>query len=1296
MSTPRRASKALRPTLAPNFEPLEPRQLLASALLQDINLNVPNGVVSTNIAYNGFNYFNAARESDPFPILYKTDGTEAGTTVVGEFKVFVPRMDLPNNPYTTTKTSAVVGGSLYFAASTRNEVSPSLWKVTGSADPVRVAGVALSTSPFLAPQLTVAGGLLYFVAKGPSGGYEVFRTDGTDAGTFVLKDVMAGPGDAYATNLTPVGNSLFFSASEPTSRSLWKTDGTNAGTLRVATLYNNAPPPGTMIPAAETWTSIGDTLYFTSYDPNIGPPRYSFGLYKSDGTEAGTVRVKTFSPPTDLSGNVLSFSHLATFKGSVYFVAGGDRSVNGLWKSDGTEAGTARLSAIMPVSGATGWAAPPEFVALGDSLFFPATDFDITHLWKTDGTEAGTVPVSIGDGSPAYPRSLTQVGSSIYFVASSSISYYHDSNAELWKTDGTAAGTSIVKEINPTGDAFSLKFGPNDPIQFDPSFAVVGRSVYFDANDGTHGITLFKTDGTAEGTELVYQTQTGTGSSNPVNAVALGQYTLFLSPIGGLWRTDGTPLGTKQVTSRVTPIGPLIAFKGRAYFAGGDLEHGTEIWSTDGTDAGTSIIRDIFPGVNYSTPGNLTVGGTLLYFTITDPDVGQQLYKTDGTAQGTSVVKVIRSLRPEGSSISKLAFLNGLLYFTADDGVHGAEPWKTDGTAAGTVMIVDLQPGFVGSSPSNFRAAGDLVIFTALDFPGNGSLLWRTDGTAAGTYVIMDGKTGVNLDGRFMDLRAAVNLNGLLYLTSSIARPYYPLPSDTQGLLWQSDGTEAGTVPVGLDPSINKITSLTAFNGGIAFVSAGNALYVSDGTVAGTTLLKTFSVGIFGEFALAGGRLYFSADDGVHGRELWSTDGTPGGTVLAADIIAGKLSSYASPLAAIGSRVLVSAYDGIHGNEPWVVGDTLPAPRTPNDFDGDGKADLGVYMPDSARWVIRNSSGAAATATVWGNAAGLTNVLSGDFDNDGVADLAAYDRGSATWYVKQSSGAPPIAAVWGRAGSNDLPVVADFDGDGRADLAVYNPDTAQWFIRYTSGAAPQVIVWGGAGSEDIPVAADFDGDGLADLGVFQPRSGQWIVRNSADLSATVFVWGSSQRVDAPMAADYDGDGRADFAVYMAQTALWAIRPSAGGADRFAVWGLAYTDIPLTGDYDGDGQADLAVYRPSRAQWFIRNSSDLSTTAVVWGRAGSYDNPLIQGFRFTVAYAAAGKQESGSAPAGALASQSIAPPPAAKATSRAAVPNPTPRAHLLGAAPRRTSAPAEAPATVSGLKRSMGGAVLAPA
>ena len=176
-----------------------------------------------------------------------------------------------------------------------------------------------------------------------------------------------------------------------------------------------------------------------------------------------------------------------------------------------------------------------------------------------------------------------------------------------------------------------------------------------------------------------------------------------------------------------------IAFNGGLLFKADDGTHDEELYKSDGTVAGTVLVKDINPSGS-SNLDNLFVIGTTAYFEATDGINGYELWKSDGTEAGTVMVK---NINPSGDSYpDRLAAIGSTLYFEADDGTNGPELWKSDGTAAGTVMVKDVNTNAsAGSNPEYLRRHGDLFYFFANDGV-NGDELYLSDGTEAGTMRI--------------------------------------------------------------------------------------------------------------------------------------------------------------------------------------------------------------------------------------------------------------------------------------------------------------------------------------------------------------------------------------------------------------------------------------------------------------------------------------------------------------------------------------------------------------------------------
>ena len=439
-------------------------------------------------------------------------------------------------------------------------------------------------------------------------------------------------------------------------------------------------------PAA--FVNFNDTAYFRANDGTNG-----FELWRSDGSEAGTQLVIDLNPgaPNGFPDSI------AAVNGALYFNGFDDADFLGskVWKSDGTAAGTTLLSDTYPDLSGGGTFGPPlpgNFTALdGTTVLFTALDpAGGLEPWKTDGTSAGTARIIDLHPGPEWsiPIEFTPLRGIAYFAADDSVVHHGGIgiyNRELFRTDGSAEGTYRVKDIFPG-------FNPSTPTDF----IRYNHFVFFSANDGVHGTELWRTDGTEAGTVEVADINPGAASSGPQYPIiarfrpsgqgepsdrsAVDQL-VFLADDGThgleLFKSDGTEEGTKlikdiNVSGDSVPLG-MTQYKGRVYFSADDGVHGTELWVTDGTEAGTQLFADINPGSLRSSPQDLTVAGGLLFFVTILPDdahftVRTQLWVTDGTTVGTQMVYEEPG-NSFGYAINNLIVVRKQLLFTAPNGV---------------------------------------------------------------------------------------------------------------------------------------------------------------------------------------------------------------------------------------------------------------------------------------------------------------------------------------------------------------------------------------------------------------------------------------------------------------------------------------------------------------------------------------------------------------------------------------------------------------------------------------------------
>jgi ELWxxDGT repeat protein len=730
---------------------------------------------------------------------------------------------------------------------------------------------------------TAAGPFVYFLRCDDVSGCELWKTDGSEAGTVLVKDIWPGTEDGFGGGGTAVGSRLFFFANDGRHGiQVWTSEGTAADTRGVTRFGVDGGPHGL--------TNVGGTLFFGHDGMNDA------GLWKSDGTEAGTVRVSPVGP----------------FR--PYLIPGS--------------------AAIVGMNGIA---------------YFGGRGAPLQHntLWRSDGTSAGTFPVQSSAGHRE-PAQLTYVNNRIFFVADDG--FDGPFGNELWRSDGTASGTEMVRDI---------RFGRpgSDPLHLTPH----NYRVYFSADDGRHGRELWwATQGGSA--VMVADINPGAGGSYPENLTSANL--LFFTINGALWSTDGTDATTLPVhvevngiTPSVNPgthqspvvdgitvraVGSLTNFNGTLFFGATDPVRGEELWKSDGTPAGTTIVKDIAFGPANSRPNSLVVLNGVLLFIADDGVSGPALWRSDGTEGGTVMIKTLVS-QDSGSHPRGYTAFGGTAFFSADDGLGGREPWSSDGTAAGTRLLRDINTS--GSSgPSEFVSAATGLFFSA-DDGVSGRELWRTDGTHDGTTLVQDiapgsdsstpmflrkldeetflfnastssfgvqlwrsdgtesGTVMVTADVPWFNPAQLTNVGGTMFFSGA------SFPSDRQQL-WKSDGTGPGTVLV--SDGLGHPQGLTAVNGTLFFTAestavgsaSGRELWKSDGTDQGTAQLKDINPAPYASeaaeiAALTGvaGNLFFAANDGSAGRELWKTDGTEAGTMLVKDIRTGPSSSLLSRVA---------------------------------------------------------------------------------------------------------------------------------------------------------------------------------------------------------------------------------------------------------------------------------------------------------------------------------------------------------------------------------------------------------------
>lgn len=988
------------------------------------------------------------------------------------------------------------------------------------------------------------GSLAVFTNYDPVHGLEIWRSDGTAAGTHPILDLCPGICSSDPGGLTVVGGTVFFGADDGVhGRSLWKTDGTAAGT----TLVREVEPSLTV--------ALGSLLVFSAATPEAGQE-----IWRSDGTRAGTFPLGDLRPGADGSYP----SPLGYAGSSLLFSAFDPVHGRALWKTDGTAANTSFVAEVpVPVTGAYG---PPIFPSLGGRLFYPGAD---SHLWVSDGTAAGTYKVSdvvVASTNSGLNNPVAVLGSEVFFLGGD----------QLWKTDGTANGTTLVKDLEPgvegstpfeltvAGDQLFFRdtsgYGtlwksdgtPDGTVPVEPigtalafdlyfnAFQALGDKLVFFALDEVNGHEPWVSDGTGAGTVLLADIYPGISSSFAVGSfppmrldagsIAGGEWLFRANTPGGLavWKSDGTPGGTELVEAvndgagawgldpTFDPTAPSLSdLDGTLIFAAKDDSWPMDLWRSDGSEAGTMRMDggdpDPMPppphdltrlggkiyfiaGSLWRTDGDtaetvaglgylvqhLTAAGPNLFFTIGDL-AGDRLFRTDGSG--------ITQIWSEGASVSQLTGAGSNLFFARPSG-SGEELWKSNGEPNDAVELT-IFPGTGSAQPRSIAASGSSVFLSAND-GSTGRELWTSDGTLAGTRRVKDIRPGAASS----DPRSIVAAGDLVFFVAD--------DGVAGAELWRSDGTAAGTFRVKdiqTGPQPSWIRGITAHGDRVFFAADdgvnGVELWTSDGSEAGTFLVEDIRPGAGssypGAFRSIGHVVLFAVDDGTHGLEPWRTDGTAAGTFLLQDVLAGPEPSSPAGFTLSGGFLYFIATDRTHGFELWaldraVLGSRLSAAkRVVGTAIAGGTLTWEIVITNTGAGPHPDNAGdemvdVLPAPLVLTGASADVGTISVDLGQNRVAWNGALEPGeSATVTIEAEI---PASAIY-RTFSNQATLSFDADGDGASESTGVSDDPG----RGGPGQATPVVI--GAPPADfytITPCRVFDTRGGAPLAAGVPRT----------------------------------------------------------------------------------------------------------------------------------------------------------------------------------------------------------------
>ncbi|MBK9731680.1 MAG: T9SS type A sorting domain-containing protein [Chitinophagaceae bacterium] len=501
----------------------------------------------------------------------------------------------PGTESLTPHFLANLNGTILISANDPNN-GKELWKTDGTtAGTVLVKDInhgSPGSSPYFIADLN---GVVLIGATDPVNGTELWKTDGTTAGTVLVKDIYAGATGSDPVIISKLNGIVIFKAKDAFHQTeLWKTDGTTAGTVLVKDI-NTAFFGGSSNPYLIG--SVNGLLLLSATSSGNGTE-----LWKTDGTTGGTVLLRDIFTGTSSADPAF----LKDLNGTILFSA--TDAVNGteLWKTDGTSAGTVLVKDINP---GTANSSPAFLTSLNGTQLLRATSAVTgTELWKTDGTSAGTVLVKdINPGAATgFPYFLATRNGFVYFNANDQVHGY-----ELWRTDGTTAGTLLFADIEEGVGSSNVAF-----------MGELKGSLIFSATPSYPGSEPYVID-TNEVLSLLKDINPGPGGSYPYCIASINDVMFFetyeYSNGGSLWKTNGTTAGTELVTGN-DPFFSAYSFdlitylNGAVLISGSDPINGNELWKIPAPftiDATATVNGSINPAGNV-----LAYGGAAPTFTI--------------------------------------------------------------------------------------------------------------------------------------------------------------------------------------------------------------------------------------------------------------------------------------------------------------------------------------------------------------------------------------------------------------------------------------------------------------------------------------------------------------------------------------------------------------------------------------------------------------------------------------------------------------------------------------------------------
>jgi len=870
----------------------------ALQLIKDVNAvpttDASGGSSFTNAVQTNGGVFFLTRDKDHGLEPWVTDGTPGGTRLL---------KDICAGPTSSDVEMVTAANGLAFFKANDGVNGVEIWRSDGTPDGTRLVanigpGAADGSGGVEGYGFPAINGVIYFHATDGTTGDQLWRSDGTAAGTYRLTDQNIANGGIGPSQFQVVGTRLYFLATDSAGEELWTSDGTVAGTRRTADISPNND--GHVLPLGV----VDDVLFFAANDGTHGSE-----LWRADAT--GNVAVVADLTPGPGQGSGLSALGVANDR-LIFTKEGGGLNWS-LMSITAHAASPTVVVASLPDAVITRVTVAPGGVMVNFQSF--GADLPI---FMSDGTATGTGFVNselrFYMGSLAAPV----VNGWLYFYGTEGLG----APSNIYRTRGTVATTTLYATID-------------NPVASEYLEALNGKLYFINGryNDAAHGSEIWSTDGTSSGTQILADLAPGPADSHAdLKVIGNRLYISLLGDAGSSnpWVTDGSAANLTQLvdvgTSGDTASSdPTLLGTAGAYtlFAADDGVHGTELWSTNGTTAGTRLLYDPAGGNGIDASRGLVSMGAFALF-VGNSAAGTELWRTDGTPAGTFLVKDI-SAGPSSSEprLNEAVVLNGVAYFRAADNVHGMELWRSDGTDAGTRLVFDAAPGAADGLSSVIRATANGHVFVR--GMGAPATLYATDGTEAGSVVVAN---DVNTDDTAIAFQNRVCVN--VIVVNASASDYYCSDGTAGNFTRLTDFQSMGLSLTSLPYLLNGQLILTAYLPG----RTGGGMYAISDLAAAPVKIgdQHFYNGVF----IDGGTRFAFVDD-VPGGDIVVTDGTPGNarSMLTGTSAPRSQIDY-SGLFGVNDSVLFHVNDPVKGPVLWKTDGTATGTRFLFDVDPSG------------------------------------------------------------------------------------------------------------------------------------------------------------------------------------------------------------------------------------------------------------------------------------------------------------------------------------------------------------------------